>query len=248
MKSSLHSVIRNSLHEFKYMSIQDNLDFRGKNTDDFLTICCLQHGVRISGAVDFVLAEGQLCTVPYHQFRIHALSKSALLFIFSHEPVGDSRMKISPVSNRLLLCMLELVGNAGPVGDQFAQELLLLAFESMKEINFQSDLPEKFDFRKSLIVYKWQNLISERNAKSVLKMKRSDELTIRELFGSGRNGLLHEAKMRSAWQLLNDRRESLEQVAMQLGYQNVRNFISAFRKYFGVTPGAVQKANLFCYS
>jgi AraC-like DNA-binding protein len=66
------------------------------------------------------------------------------------------------------------------------------------------------------------------------KLKRG----FRQVFGTTAFGYLHEQRMERARQLLEERRFNVTEVACTVGYANPSHFASAFKKKFGVNPGA----------
>lgn len=67
----------------------------------------------------------------------------------------------------------------------------------------------------------------------------------RETLGSGPYQYVKEARLDHARRLLEDGRCTVADAAHQVGYVSVSNFIKAFRRRFGVTPGSYSNAGPF---
>lgn len=63
----------------------------------------------------------------------------------------------------------------------------------------------------------------------------------RELFGIGVFDSLQEARMEKARELILTTDEPLKQICALSGYAHITNFIIAFRKRFGYTPGSLRR-------
>ncbi len=62
----------------------------------------------------------------------------------------------------------------------------------------------------------------------------------RQAVGTTVHNYLHRARMEKACDLLANTEMTITQIAMSVGYEYSSNFITAFRKYFGVTPKQVR--------
>lgn len=63
----------------------------------------------------------------------------------------------------------------------------------------------------------------------------------RELFGSSIFDCLQEARMEKARELILSTNEPLKNICVLTGYPRMTNFITAFRKRFGYTPGSLRR-------
>ncbi|MGN6602452.1 MAG: helix-turn-helix transcriptional regulator [Ginsengibacter sp.] len=63
----------------------------------------------------------------------------------------------------------------------------------------------------------------------------------KQLFGVSVFDCLHEARMQKARELLLSTNEPLKQICVLTGYPRMTNFITAFRKRFGYTPGSLRR-------
>lgn len=64
----------------------------------------------------------------------------------------------------------------------------------------------------------------------------------RQVFGTTVFGYLHDQRMERARQLLTERRFNVTEVACAVGYANPSHFAAAFKRKFGVNPGAYSRA------
>lgn len=69
------------------------------------------------------------------------------------------------------------------------------------------------------------------------KLKRG----FRQVFGTTAFGYLHDQRMERARQLLEERRFNVTEVACTVGYANPSHFAAAFKRKFGVNPGAYSR-------
>jgi len=64
----------------------------------------------------------------------------------------------------------------------------------------------------------------------------------RQFFNTGIFGLLTAQKMHRAKLLIEETNKPLKEIAAISGYPRITNFITAFRKHFGITPGAIRRS------
>lgn len=64
------------------------------------------------------------------------------------------------------------------------------------------------------------------------------EQGFREIFGTTAFGYLRDYRLQQAYLLLRDRQLNVEAVANKVGYSHLGHFTNAFRRKFGITPGA----------
>ncbi|MDE3184866.1 MAG: AraC family transcriptional regulator [Bacteroidota bacterium] len=63
----------------------------------------------------------------------------------------------------------------------------------------------------------------------------------RQLFGMSIFDCLHEARMQKARELLLSTNDPIKQICELTGYPRMTNFITAFRRRFGYTPGSIRR-------
>lgn len=63
----------------------------------------------------------------------------------------------------------------------------------------------------------------------------------RQIFGASVFEYLLEARMQKARNLILETNEPLKSICVQTGYSRITNFITAFRKRFGYTPGSLRR-------
>ena len=64
------------------------------------------------------------------------------------------------------------------------------------------------------------------------------------LYGKGLYQYLQEQRMQHAMSILFDKTKTLKQVAKDVGFKHTNNFIAAFSKKFGISPGQIKKQAL----
>jgi AraC-like DNA-binding protein len=80
-------------------------------------------------------------------------------------------------------------------------------------------------------------MLSKTSAINEFKLKAG----FRQLFGLSVFDCLQEARMQKARELLLSTNEPLKQICVLTGYPRMTNFITAFRKRFGYTPGSLRR-------
>jgi len=63
----------------------------------------------------------------------------------------------------------------------------------------------------------------------------------KQVFGTGLFQYMLEAKMQKAFQWVVDTDKPVKEIARLTGYTSLQNFLTAFKKYFKTTPGALRK-------
>lgn len=61
------------------------------------------------------------------------------------------------------------------------------------------------------------------------------------MFGTTVYGYLHQLRMDTAKSLLLYQRNSIADIARQLGYKHTSHFRTVFKRHFGVSPGKKRK-------
>lgn len=67
------------------------------------------------------------------------------------------------------------------------------------------------------------------------------KLGFRQLFDNSVFGCLHDARMNKARELLINTDKPLKEICVMTGYPRITNFITAFRRHFGRTPGWIRR-------
>lgn len=126
-------------------------------------------------------------------------------------------------------------------------ELMALKLEQLKDIDkrtrpsyeLKSDDVDRIHYAKVILK---ENLD---NPPSLIELARQINLNdhklkvgFRQVFGTTVFGYLHQYRMETARQLLNEQRLTVKQVARAVGYANPSRFAAAFRKRFGLNPKA----------
>lgn len=63
----------------------------------------------------------------------------------------------------------------------------------------------------------------------------------KQIFGQSIFGALHDARMRKAKELILSSNKPLKEICTLTGYPRITNFITAFRKKYGYTPGSLRR-------
>jgi AraC family transcriptional activator of pyochelin receptor len=79
--------------------------------------------------------------------------------------------------------------------------------------------------------------IAEKTGMGATRLKK----LFKGYFGSPLFTYLHQQRMQRAKQLLEDTNNPIKAVAKKTGYHHSRNFITAFTRYHGITPGELRK-------
>ena len=126
-------------------------------------------------------------------------------------------------------------------------ELVALKLEQLKDIDkrtgssytLKSDDIDRIHYAKAIL----QKNIN--NPPSLIELARQINLNdhklkvgFRQVFGTTVFGYLHQHRMETARQLLNEQQMTVKQVARAVGYANPSRFAAAFRKRFGLNPKA----------
>lgn len=123
-------------------------------------------------------------------------------------------------------------------------ELLALQFDALAE---EPSLPGGLTAREAVRIHEARDrlLADLGNAPNLHELAHSVGLTpkrlnqgFRQLFGTTAFDLLRDARLDTARQMLAERADlPLKQIAWAVGYSQATNFISAYRRRFGVPPG-----------
>lgn len=126
-------------------------------------------------------------------------------------------------------------------------ELLLLQLEQYQKsatlgVKFSKTDIEKMYEARSLII---KNLTTPCSLIDLAKRVGTNEFKLKKqfkaLFGTTVFGYLNEIKMNKAKQILQEGNLNVTEVAEQLGYKTSSHFVTAFKRYFGYSPGSVLK-------
>lgn len=67
----------------------------------------------------------------------------------------------------------------------------------------------------------------------------------KQMFGKTLHEYVHSQRMERALEMLRDSDRCISDIGLDVGYDYSSNFTTAFKKYFGMTPLAARKSNLF---
>jgi AraC-like DNA-binding protein len=74
--------------------------------------------------------------------------------------------------------------------------------------------------------------------------KHKTNATFKMCYGAAPIQFIHRARMELAQQLLKQNEQPIKAIAAATGYGHPKNFLTAYRKYFGRTPGSELKRHL----
>ncbi|CAD6877205.1 hypothetical protein [Methylomonas albis] len=169
---------------------------------------------------------------------------------------GMNLLAYKPISNAGLIATRQLLNYDvdSPVKHIFmhAQAMSILAAE-------MSHLWQ--DSQKSRLAFTQQDTAMAQAARTILlnefkappsvaelaKRVGTNQFKLKQLFHHSFNttpyGLLLEIRMKTAYRLLESGRCHIDVAANSVGYNHASNFSTAFRKYFGISPGNITKKN-----
>jgi len=126
----------------------------------------------------------------------------------------------------------------------------ILQHESQRE---QSKISErerlKMGEAHQLLKQRWQDPPTQEELVQALGIGKSRlKKCFKWLYGLSIKDYVLGIRMQQAQQLLTEGRLNVSQVAMEVGYEHPCNFVTAFKRKFGMTPKAFQKASSTGYS
>jgi AraC-like DNA-binding protein len=104
----------------------------------------------------------------------------------------------------------------------------------IRRIREAKDILETFIDKKPPTIRELSRMV----ALNEFKLKRG----FRRLFNAGIFDWITTRKMYYARTLVQETRKPMKEIAMMTGYQRISNFITAFRKQFGITPGSIRRS------
>jgi len=129
-------------------------------------------------------------------------------------------------------------------------ELMCLALRNMLDQESQRQrarISEKekgaMDLAGTLLQKHWKNPPTQDELVKTLGVGRTQLVKCFKLvYGYSITDYVLNIRMQHAQQLLTDGKLNVTQVAMEVGYEHSSNFVSIFKRQFGITPKAFQKA------
>lgn len=67
------------------------------------------------------------------------------------------------------------------------------------------------------------------------------QMTFKQVYGTTVGKFSREERLKKAHQILETKNEMLLTVALAVGYNDLGNFSTAFKQYFGYSPGSIRK-------
>lgn len=116
-----------------------------------------------------------------------------------------------------------------------------LPFSSLAE---KSPLPEQnYSLIEESFLYGYRDLTLEELSSHLGLSPRQTERLLRSQYGKTFRQKKNEAKMSAACLLLEERKHSITDISLSLGYSSVEHFSAAFRRYFGMSPRDWKKSH-----
>lgn len=182
---------------------------------------------------------------------------TSLLDSLQNEKTGLLSEYNLPITTDMRILLNELQENK--ITSQFRRmfietkvtELLMLQMEQF--YSFSTDQPRYYgvnrqDYERMLHAKEIieSNLSNPCSLIDLAHQIGTNEFTLKkafkQIFGTTVYGHLNKIRMREAKKQLLSGELNVNEVAMKMGYNDATNFIAAFRKYFGFTPGKMIKS------
>ncbi|MEM9389939.1 MAG: AraC family transcriptional regulator [Bacteroidota bacterium] len=129
-------------------------------------------------------------------------------------------------------------------------ELLMLQFEQISNHNCDIFCATNKQHQEKLYAVKEilsQNLSGNFSLNSLAHQVGTNEFTLKkgfkELFGTSVFGYWNQMKMHEARTLLAEGVMTVKEISAKIGYKNPQHFSTAFKRYFGVSPGELKAGN-----
>lgn len=125
----------------------------------------------------------------------------------------------------------------------FLIELLIQAFRT-------TPAEQEFSLAETEAVYRARDIIltdlkQHFTIREISQNVRLNKLKLKEgfkkQFGTGLFEFLLQARMQKARDLLIETDKPIKEIALLTGYERITSFITAFRRYFGYTPGSLRR-------
>ncbi|MEM8566128.1 MAG: AraC family transcriptional regulator [Bacteroidota bacterium] len=130
-------------------------------------------------------------------------------------------------------------------------ELLMLQFEQISNHNCDIFCAKNKQHQEKLYAVREilsQNLSGDFSLHSLAHQVGTNEFTLKkgfkELFGTSVFGYWNQMKMQEARTLLAEGTMTVKEISARIGYKNPQHFSTAFKRYFGFSPGELKTRNL----
>lgn len=209
-------------------NFQSNLHFNAQQGFEYLAITFrqsfLQHVLaqfsapppdvtgKLSSGATFMLSPSALRISPEIQLALRSLL---------HPPVSDNLLPVyrhSKVTEIITLLFSELYPEPRPAWQQEVQDIYHYILEHFLHLSSLADVARHFP-------------LTEYQIKQQLRLQ----------YNTSFYELVQERKMAHAMQLFQQTDMHVNEVAWLTGYGNASNFIHAFKRRFGITPGQVHR-------
>ncbi len=198
----------------------------------------------------------QALLLPPLNLPVHSLPES-IIALFNGEGELATILESFQSNHDILTCLQTLLTCqiSGPLRTSYIQskayELICLTLDRIKNLESQNyqhtashqeqqqleqvqkTLSEQYHHSPSI------SELSKQIGMSESKLKKS----FKQFYGMTIGEQLQQLRMSQAQTLLGQHNKNISQIANELGYEHASNFITAFKRHFGLTPKAYQKQN-----
>lgn len=217
------------------------------------------YGNRLSGEMHWNSTDFQLFEINLSPgfFKKYLPEDSALFHRFRESMEAGCSDLLNPAHHLISLQMYRIIdeimrcNRKGLFKRMFLEarviELLLLQFEQFQPAFRQNSGLKKADVEKIHAVreYILCHLNEARSLADLAHTVGTNEFTLkrgfREIFGTTVFGFWSDARMEEARRMLSEQEMNVNEVSDFIGYKNPRHFSTAFKRKFGVLPGAVKR-------
>jgi AraC-like DNA-binding protein len=121
-----------------------------------------------------------------------------------------------------------------------AIELLLHLDPSLRSFLFDPSEPYKIDLEKFMLQNYHYNVPVEHFAKLTGRSLAAFKRDFRHIFQTPPRKWLQEKRLAEAYDLIHQKKRKPTDIYMELGFENLSHFYTAFKQKFGVTPASIQ--------
>lgn len=177
---------------------------------------------------------------PYLDEFLQQVTGSDPVFLLN-EP-GWVSSKISYIINQFLECTYEEDVRRLYFDNLVKELLLLLLLQKQRNGKDYTTYMQRLYEAKSIIEKNTSRQftiseIAEQIGLNEAKLKSG----FKQVFGTGLFQFMLQAKMQKAWVWVLETNKPVKEIARLTGYTSMQNFVTAFKKYFNTTPGALRK-------
>lgn len=118
--------------------------------------------------------------------------------------------------------------------------LLLHQEPSLKAFLFDLSVPYKMDLEKFMLQHYHYNVSIEHFAKLTGRSLAAFKRDFGQIFNTPPRRWLQEKRLQEAYHLIQQKKGKPNDIYLDLGFENLSHFYTAFKQKFGVTPASIQ--------